>query len=270
MNAQPEANEDVAAEKPKQKRKNANQKKKRNALKNEEENATSAGLSGNSNTSFATESSDAFDVTSPVGTESSMGFTSNNTNTSFSDLPSRKQSVVSSVSSPPLSETPEENYNIFVKALSPKMAEIDEKSVTPKPSQSRLSSETPDDVVKQRLASGKAHSGESVVSTASTMSLSMRKSDAKMARSDGEAESPEAKINFDDQKEFPALGPASSPLSSIADGKRPAAHAAPQRPPTIGSLTERVASGSGKNQIKPAVPVVAVPRSYMQRQAPQP
>jgi hypothetical protein len=35
-------------------------------------------------------------------------------------------------------------------------------------------------------------------------------------------------------------------------------------------LNERVVSGSVKNQAKPAVPVVAVPRSYMHRQASQP
>jgi hypothetical protein len=99
---------------------------------------------------------------------------------------------------------------------------------------------------------------------------SMRKEDTKVSKSDGEAESPKAKIKLDDQKEFPSLGPVKSPISSIADGKRPAGHVATQRPPIIGSLNERVVSGSAKNPNKPTVPVVAVPRSYMQRQAPQP
>jgi hypothetical protein len=98
----------------------------------------------------------------------------------------------------------------------------------------------------------------------------LRKADAKSAKSDGEAESPEANIHLDDQTEFPALGPIKSSVSAIADGKRPAAHVAIQRPPVVGSLNERVVSGTAKTHVKPAVPAVAVPRSYMQRQASQP
>jgi hypothetical protein len=271
-NIQSDACEDVATEKPKQKSKQGN-KKRKNTSKSKDENTMSAGPSSNSNPSFATESSsDAFKLNSPVGTESSMTFTSKSANTSFSDLPSRKPSAVSSISTPPLSETLEEGDTASMKAMSPKTSDIDEKSITPKPSQPRLpSSKTPDTVIKQRLASDKAHSKkESTASTANDAPSSMRKTDVKLAKSDGEVESPEAKINLDDQKEFPALGPVKSPALSIADGKRPAAHADTQRPPVIGSFSERVVSGSGMNQAKPAVPVVAVPRSYMQRQAPQP
>ena len=131
---------------------------------------------------------------------------------------------------------------------------------------------SPDTVVKQRSTSAKTHAKkESVGSSASTASSSMRKADAKVAKLEAEVESPEAKIALDDQKEFPSLGPVRSPVSSIADGKRPAAHAATQRAPVIGSLSERVVSGGVKNQNKPNIPVVAIPRSYMQqRQAPQP
>ncbi|KAE9380099.1 hypothetical protein N431DRAFT_323179 [Stipitochalara longipes BDJ] len=266
MTLQCGSGEKVATEKSKRKQ----NKKKKNGFKNKDENATLAGASGNA--SFATEAStDTFEVISPVDTESSMGFTSKSTNTSFSTLPSRKPSVVSTNPSPPLSETPEEDDNITMKAMSPKTPDVDEKSVTPKLSQSQTSSKTPDTVSKHCSASDKTHSRrESVGSIASTASSSMRKADAKVAKSDVETESPESKINLDDQKEFPSLGPVRSPVSSIADGKRPAAHAATQRPPIIGSLNERVVSGSAKNLSRPAVPVVAVPRSYMQRQAPQP
>jgi hypothetical protein len=155
--------------------------------------------------------------------------------------------------------------------MSPKITEVDEKSITPKPSQTQLFSKSPDTAVKQRSVSEKTHSKkESVVSATSIASSSLRKADANPAKSDGEAESPEAKIHLDDQKEFPALGPIKSSISAIADGKRPAAHVATQRPLVIGSSNERVVSGTAKTQVKPAVPIVAVPRSYMQRQASQP
>jgi hypothetical protein len=166
-----------------------------------------------------------------------------------------------------MSEIPEEKDSISMKTVFPKYPEINEKSTTPKPSQ--LSSKTPEVEVKPRSASGKSHSKkESVVSTTSTTSSSLRKADAKsQSKSDVQPQTPEAKINIDDQKEFPALGPAKSPVAAIADGKRPPAPST-QKPPVIGTLSERVISGSTKNQVKPAVPLVAVPRSYMPR--PQP
>jgi len=263
------AGEDINVVKPKSKSKKF-AKKKKNAVKSEGEHATAAGSSKNHNTSFTSESSlDNFEVTSPVGTESSMGFRSNST--SFSTLPSRKPSTVSSVATPPMSEASEDNDNFSTKAMvSPKIPEVREDSVTPKPSQPQLSSKSPDIVAKQRSASGEIQpKKESVVSTTSVATSSLRKVDAKSVESDVEtAESPKAKIHLDDQLEFPALGPIKSPLSAIADGKRPAALASSQRPPVIGSLNERVVSG--KNSVKPAVPVIAVPRSYMQRQASQP
>jgi hypothetical protein len=263
------ASEDINAVKPKSKSKKCG-KKKKNVVKNEGEHVTAAGTSKNHNTSFTSESSlDNFEVTSPVGTGSSMGFRSNST--SFSTLPSRKPSVVSSVTTPPMSEASEENDKFSTQAVvPPKIPEVKEDSVTPKPTQHQLSSKAPDIVAKQRSASGETQpKNESVVSATSVTPSSLRKVDARSVESDVEAaESPEAKIHLDDQLEFPALGPIKSPLSAIADGKRPAALASSQRPPVIGSLNERVVSG--KNSVKPAVPVIAVPRSYMQRQASQP
>jgi hypothetical protein len=248
--------EKVVAEKPKPKRKAP---KKKNAIKNggESEMLTS------SNTSFATSSSDTFDVTSPVGTESSMGFMTSTSTTSFSTLPSRKPSVVSSISAPSMFEIHEDDDSICMKSKSPKTPEIHEKSTTPKAS--KPSSKSPDVKVKPRSASGKSHAKkESVVSTTSTASSSSRNADVKL-QSTPDAE--QAKINLDDQKEFPALGPLKSPVSAIADGKRPPAPVAAKHPVT-GTMAERVVSGGTKNQVKPLVPVVAVPRSYMPR--PQP
>lgn len=249
--------EHIVADKPKPKRKTG--KKKKNAVKNESE----AEIPTGSNTSFATFSSDAFELMSPVGTESSIGFmTSKCTSTSWSTLPSRKPSVVSSVSTPPMTEIPEDNDNIALKAKSPKTPDINEKSATPKASQSSLKSLGVE--VKPRSASSKSHSkNESVVSTTSTDYSSLRKADAK---SQSTPDPEQAKINLDDQKEFPALGPLKSPVSAIADGKRPPALA--QKAPVTSTLAERVVSGGTKNQGKPVVPVVAVPRSYMPR--PQP
>ncbi len=262
--------EDFSAVKPKSKSKKF-VKKKRNAVKSEGELTMAAGSSKSNNTSFTSESSlENFEVTSPVGTESSMGFRSNST--SLSTLPSRKPSVVSSVTTPPMSEASEEIDNLSTKDMvSPKTPEVRKDSATPKPTQTQLSSKSPNIVAKQRSAGGETQpKKESVVSGTNVAEpSSLRKVDAKSVESDVEAaESPKAKIHLDDQLEFPALGPIKSLLSAIADGKRPAAHASSQRPPVIGSLNERVASA--KNSVKPAVPVIAVPRSYMQRQASRP
>lgn len=260
--------EDINAVKPKSKSKKFG-KKKKNAVKSEGEHPMAAGSSKSRNTSFTSESSlDNFEVTSSVGTESSMGFRSNST--SFSTLPSRKPSVVSSVTTSPISEASEENDYFSTKAVvSPKTPEVRKDSVT-KPTQPKLSSKSPDMIAKQRSAAGETQpKQEGVVPATSVAPSSLRKVDANSFESDIEAaESPKAKIHLDDQLEFPALGPIKSPLSAIADGKRPAAHASSQRPPVIGCLNERVVSG--KNSVKPAVPVIAVPRSYMQRQASQP
>jgi hypothetical protein len=272
-NIRSEVSEDLAAGRPKQKSKHWN-KRKKNSFKSKNENTIAANTSSNNNATFATESSsDAFEMTSPIETENSTTFTSKSTNTSFSDVSSRKPSVVSLISTPSFSETPGEDDTVSMKEISSKTLKIDETPITPKPAQLQSSSsKTPDTVVKRGAASGKTHSKkESAISTPNhRTSASMRKVDAKLAKSDGEVQSPEAKINFDDQKEFPFLGPIRSPVSSIADGKRPAGHVPAQRLPRIGSFSEPIVTGSGKNQAKPAVPVVAIPRSYMHRQASQP
>jgi hypothetical protein len=154
-----------------------------------------------------------------------------------------------------------------MKAISPKSPETDEKATTPKPSQS--SSESPVIEIKPRLTSGTSHSRkEIVVSTRSTTSPSLRTADMKsQSKLDVQSQALEANINIDDQKEFPALGPAKSPVAAIADGKRPPAPLT-QKSAAVGSLSERVVAGITKNQVKPAVPLVAVPRLYMPR--PQP
>jgi hypothetical protein len=249
--------ENMIADKPKPKRKTG--KKKKNAFKNESEVEMPMG----SNISFATSSSDAFELMSPVGTESSIGFmTSNSTSTSWSTLPSRKPSVVSSASTPSMTEIPEDNDNIAMKAKSPKTPDIDEKSTTPKAFQS--SSKSPKVKAKPRSAPSKSHSkNDSVVSTTSTTSSSLRKADAK---SQSTPAPKQAKINLDDQKEFPALGPLKSPVSATSDRKCSPEPA--QKAPVTPTLAERVVSGGAENQVKPAMPIVAVPRSYMPR--PQP
>jgi len=212
-----------------------------------------------------------------------MGFqTSKSTNTSFSTLPSRKASVASGVSEANFSSL---NAEISQTTNSPST----KNDSTPTRSTPRQDSETSrsDDANKVALLSPK-HSkvdGSTKTEPAKKRSVSgksMRKADAK-SDDDKEISPPndqkhcrealrpaEPKINIEDQKEWPALGPAKSPVSSIADGKRPAPPVPitydGKRPPVMTSLNERIASVNVQKPTKHIVP--AVPRSFMPRSQP--
>jgi hypothetical protein len=228
-------------------------------------------------TSFATESSfhnqetspNSPEITSPVSTASTDGLTMSKS-TSFS---SRKQSTTSSLSSKP-SECAKENSNMKEAAIAKVAAggnaekEVDCKDAPKKLESTATNSEK--DFNKEHIASESLRKKERSLSITSSQPSERKADAASDAKSDiGSASNVDTeqkfapKILLDDMEQFPKLQPSESPLSAIADGKRP-----PPPPPTKVAVN---GSSSAKKQIKPVVPIVpVVPRTLAPRPGYQP
>jgi hypothetical protein len=266
----PKENGNFSDEKQDAKPKKSKGNKKKNKSSSLQTQADSA------STSFATESSsqnqgvspDIPEITSPVSTASTDGLTMSKS-TSFS---SRKQSTTSCLSSNS-SECAMDNSNMKEAAIAKVAAggtankEVDYKDAPKKLESTAINSEK--DFKKEDISSKSLRKKERSPSITSSQP-SERKADAVSdAKSDiGSASNVDTeqnlapKILVDDMEQFPKLQPSESPLSAIADGKRP------PPPPTKAAVNS---SSSTKKQIKPVVPIVpVVPRTLTPRPGYQP
>lgn len=235
--------------------------------------ATPGSISSTSlKSNIATTGSVENEATSPTTTERTedTGTCVNSTDTSFSTLSSRKPSDATIVSDQEESRQLGPQNDMVGNANT-------ETKMTSKSTITRSHN--------NKTASGKSNGVKPEIKSQKFNRTSTRKSDSNAAiqaaldsttkangiqieSQDDNLLAPKAtvpEINIVSQTEWPALHPAKSSLSSIADGKRPPPPTI--RPPTIGPSGDRKADkDSNKNKkVRRAVPVIAVPRTFQPR-----